>query len=104
MGGDVKRTVRAIATPVTAPFEATARILTGENVGEAIGKSIKPGVEGAMSIVGGFERGLVGDQPSPSLPDVGTGMTVEERERLRREQEISILRDRPGRSATILSR
>lgn len=106
----VKDTVTAISAPIWAPPKAAFDFVTdGKNPVRSAGESLKKAVgSGMKAIQPGLEGAGLGQKPLPNIADpVDPAALAEqqrkERNRVKRQAEIDILTDRPGRGGTILT-
>ena len=76
--------------------------------GQAVGGFITPYVARGKEVMGEFKGGMAGDQPAPlniaaEDPAQVADEAVKKKSRAKRQAEIDILTDRPGRGGTILT-
>lgn len=110
---DVSKATGLVGTAAMAPLAAKALIIDKKSVGASIGAGLKPRVEGIKNLVGsgGEALGETGILPTPKVADPGTPVDPaaqaeadkKEKSRAKRQAEIDILTDRPGRGGTILT-
>lgn len=107
----VKDVVKATSLPIVAPYKAAAELVTkGKNPLRSIGEQAKSAAGSAMKAATPALEGLglVNDEPLPSIADpVDPNKVAEdgkrEKARARRQAEIDLLTNKPGRGGTILT-
>jgi hypothetical protein len=107
-----KNVVQATSAPITAPITAVKDLVTegknpvrslGESAAKAVGaakKVIAPGLQGAGLGPNGAPPVNIADPVDPAKVAEDQ---AKERQRVKRQAEIDILTDRPGRGGTILT-
>lgn len=105
----VKKAVEATALPIIAGPKAAFDLVTeGTNPFRSVGGSVKKAAGNAMDTVRpGLEgAGLVGQPPATIVADDPATIAAEaekKKARAKRQAEIDILTDRPGRGGTVLT-
>lgn len=89
------------------------KIINGGGLGGGAGAGLRtayePGVKAAAGMAGDFAGGVIGgeqnvaDPGTPVDPNAVNEANKKEKARVRRQAEIDILTDRPGRGGTILT-
>lgn len=101
-----KKVLEVAAFPVVAPAKAAFELAKdGKNPFKSLGESARNAVG---TTVGAFMEGVKGPEhplniADPIDPAVEAEKTKKERQRVKRQAEIDILTDRPGRGGTILT-
>jgi hypothetical protein len=104
-----KKVLDVTAFPVVAPAKAAFDLATkGKNPLKSVGESAKKAMGSGMSILDpALEGAGLGKKELPNIavedPAAKAEADKRERERIRRQAEIDILTDRPGRGGTILT-
>lgn len=99
--------VKALATPITAPYSMAANLVKGDSAGTAFGKAVvKPIVQGGSTALGQVMEGVSGKQDPGAAPTPPKELTAAEKaaqqEDARRKAKSELSVNRPGRSATAL--
>lgn len=117
MGGAVgtvaKKAVEIAATPYTATTQMAVAAAKGEGLNKSIFKPISSAASNTRDIVSNTtaaldEAGIVAAPSSPASivaadPAIAAAEAAKKKEAARRQAEIDILTDRPGRGGTILT-
>jgi hypothetical protein len=94
--------------PVRGAIDTVQSLGRGEGLGKALGKGVKANVAPYVDLGKGIVGGAMGEPETPNIADPIDPAKVDaenkkERARVKRQAEIDILTDRPGRGGTILT-
>ena len=106
-----KNYLQVAAAPIYAAPKAAFDLVTkGKNPIASVGGTVKGAAGAAMDLAtpGLKEAGLVNNQPLPNIADpinpaAEAAKADAERKRVKRQAEIDLLTDKPGRGGTILT-
>jgi hypothetical protein len=108
----VANPLQALQT-VKGGLAAGKKLVNGGSLGGSAAAGVKttfaPGVKAAAGVAGDFAGGVIGgeqevaDPGTPIDPNAVAEANKKEKARARRQAEIDILTDRPGRGGTILT-
>jgi hypothetical protein len=107
-----KSVVQAASLPVVAGPKAAFDLVTdGKNPLRSVGESVKTSVGAAKKIIQPGMEGLAGNPQAAAPVNIADPVDPaklakeqeKERQRVKRQAEIDILTDRPGRGGTILT-